>query len=104
MKNWKTAIESIGFKRWQYVKLEHIHCMVFRKTEPNCESEKAENYIEMLKIHQEFHNNEEEEVSCNGCSSEKTNNKQSSLEEDLGATQNLLHELPLIGASGDDFT
>jgi hypothetical protein len=31
IKSWKTAIESIGFVRWRYVKLEHLHCMVFRK-------------------------------------------------------------------------
>lgn len=31
MKSWKTAIESLGFKRWKYVKQEHLHCMVFRK-------------------------------------------------------------------------
>ncbi len=31
MKSWKTAIESMGFKRWRYVKQEHLHCMAFRK-------------------------------------------------------------------------
>ena len=31
MKSWKRAIESLGFKRWKYVKQEHLHCMAFRK-------------------------------------------------------------------------
>lgn len=30
-RNWKTAIESVGFKRCTYEKLEHLHCMAFRK-------------------------------------------------------------------------
>ncbi|XP_065184810.1 S-adenosylmethionine sensor upstream of mTORC1-like isoform X1 [Sycon ciliatum] len=31
MKSWKLAIEQIGFKRWRYEKLEHLHCMAFRR-------------------------------------------------------------------------
>ena len=31
MKDWKNAIESLGFSRCCYEKLRHIHCMVFRK-------------------------------------------------------------------------
>ncbi|XP_074644910.1 S-adenosylmethionine sensor upstream of mTORC1-like [Tubulanus polymorphus] len=31
MKSWKTALESIGFRREKYVKLEHVHAMAFRK-------------------------------------------------------------------------
>lgn len=33
MKSWKMAIEFIGFRRWRYVKLKHLHCMAFRKTQ-----------------------------------------------------------------------
>lgn len=29
MKAWKASIEEIGFKRWRYEKLEHLHCMAF---------------------------------------------------------------------------
>ncbi|RDD43815.1 putative methyltransferase BTM2-like protein [Trichoplax sp. H2] len=32
VKSWKSAIESIGFTRWKYVKLDHLHCMAFRKS------------------------------------------------------------------------
>lgn len=29
--DWRRDIESIGFTRWRYEKLEHVHCMAFRK-------------------------------------------------------------------------
>lgn len=32
MKDWKMAIETIGFHRWKYFKDTHLHCMAFRKT------------------------------------------------------------------------
>jgi len=28
---WTRTIESIGFDRWRYEKLQHLHCMAFRK-------------------------------------------------------------------------
>ncbi|XP_025424436.1 S-adenosylmethionine sensor upstream of mTORC1 isoform X2 [Sipha flava] len=31
MKNWKISLSSLGFWRIKYVKLTHLHCMVFRK-------------------------------------------------------------------------
>lgn len=31
IKSWRTAIESMGFVRWRYVKQDHLHCMAFRK-------------------------------------------------------------------------
>ena len=34
MRSWKTAIEALGFRRWRYVKLDHLHCMAFRKLPP----------------------------------------------------------------------
>lgn len=33
MKSWKKALEHLGFKRWRYEKLQHLHCMVFRKVD-----------------------------------------------------------------------
>ena len=32
IKSWKTALESLGFARYKYEKLEHLHCMAFRKS------------------------------------------------------------------------
>lgn len=31
MKQWKSAIEGLGFNRWKYEKKQHLHCMAFRK-------------------------------------------------------------------------
>ena len=32
MKSWQTALEThLGFKRFKYEKLTHLHCMIFRK-------------------------------------------------------------------------
>lgn len=39
MKSWRTALESMGFKRWRYVKLQHLHCMAYRKVERTCAGE-----------------------------------------------------------------
>lgn len=30
-RDWRKAIESIGFSRFRYEKLQHLHCMAFRK-------------------------------------------------------------------------
>ncbi|XP_014675306.1 PREDICTED: probable methyltransferase BTM2 homolog, partial [Priapulus caudatus] len=32
MRAWRAAVESLGFRRWRYEKLAHLHCMAFRKT------------------------------------------------------------------------
>ena len=34
--DWRHDIESVGFERWRYEKLQHLHCMAFRKL---CRSE-----------------------------------------------------------------
>lgn len=34
MKSWKTAIESLGFRRCKYEKLANLHCMAFRAVPP----------------------------------------------------------------------
>lgn len=36
IRSWKTALEALGFFRWRYVKLQHLHCMAFRKMPPEC--------------------------------------------------------------------
>lgn len=33
MKSWREAMETIGFKRIKYEKLQHAHCMAFRKND-----------------------------------------------------------------------
>lgn len=58
MKSWKRAIESIGFIRWRYVKLQHLHCMAFRKvikkTRPPLMLTQGYTYPDMLYIPQDF--------------------------------------------------
>ena len=34
MTQWRHCIEAVGFHRWRYEKLTHLHCMAFRKTQP----------------------------------------------------------------------
>ncbi|CAD5115624.1 DgyrCDS4579 [Dimorphilus gyrociliatus] len=31
IKSWKLAMENLGFTRWRYEKLQHLHCMAYRK-------------------------------------------------------------------------
>lgn len=31
MKSWRQALECLGFQRWKYKKMEHVHCMAYRK-------------------------------------------------------------------------
>ena len=89
------AIEEIGFKRWRYVKLEHLHCMVFRKTEHDLklDGDGSYDYKDMLKIPQDFQEypNRVELKSC-------------PTEEDIASQKTLLHELPLVDLSDEDLT
>ncbi|KAJ8302342.1 hypothetical protein KUTeg_021329 [Tegillarca granosa] len=57
MKSWKIAIESLGFIRWRYIKLEHLHCMAFRKIFNPGEQSLFLSGItpDMLYIPQDFH-------------------------------------------------
>ena len=95
MKSWKMAIEEIGFKRWRYVKLEHLHCMVFRKTEHDLklDGDGSYDYKDMLKIPQDFQEypNRVELKSC-------------PTEEDIASQKTLLYELPLVDLSDEDLT
>ncbi|XP_066931532.1 S-adenosylmethionine sensor upstream of mTORC1-like [Clytia hemisphaerica] len=39
MKSWKNALEEIGFVRFKYEKLEHLHCMAYRKVKESAITE-----------------------------------------------------------------
>ncbi|KAH0616595.1 hypothetical protein JD844_027823 [Phrynosoma platyrhinos] len=68
MKSWKIAIESLGFKRFKYSKLSHMHLMAFRKISLKTTSDLvSRNYPGMLYIPQDFNSIEEEEFSSNSC-------------------------------------
>ncbi|XP_060080978.1 S-adenosylmethionine sensor upstream of mTORC1-like [Ylistrum balloti] len=64
LKSWRLAIESIGFVRWRYVKLDHIHCLAFRKLHFGevRDKEVATASPDMLYIPQDFHEEDEDKV------------------------------------------
>lgn len=62
MRSWRVAVESLGFKRYKYVKYAHMHLIAFRKVSLATTSDLvSQNYPEMLYIPQDFNTNEEEE-------------------------------------------
>ncbi|KAK7891613.1 hypothetical protein WMY93_023576 [Mugilogobius chulae] len=62
MRSWRVAVESLGFKRYKYVKYAHMHLIAFRKVSLATTSDLvSRNYPEMLYIPQDFNTNEEEE-------------------------------------------
>ncbi|KAG7454713.1 hypothetical protein MATL_G00262690 [Megalops atlanticus] len=62
MKSWRVAVESLGFKRYKYVKFSHMHLIAFRKASLQTSSDLvSRNYPEMLYIPQDFNGAEEEE-------------------------------------------
>ncbi|KAM4553831.1 S-adenosylmethionine sensor upstream of mTORC1 [Fundulus diaphanus] len=62
MRSWRVAVESLGFKRYKYVKYSHMHLIAFRKVSVATTSDLvSRNYPEMLYIPQDFNSNEEED-------------------------------------------
>lgn len=68
IKSWKTAIEAIGFVRWRYVKLKHLHCLAFRKVDTQDLSSNVT--PDMLYIHQDFKEEQEEDTKPYGAEDE----------------------------------
>lgn len=67
MRSWRVAVESLGFRRYKYVKYSHLHLVAFRKVSAATSSDLvSQNYPEMLYIPQDFGSNEEEEESGEG--------------------------------------
>lgn len=61
MRSWRVAVESLGFKRYKYVKFSHMHLIAFRKVSPTTSSDLvSRNYPEMLYIPQDFNTLDEE--------------------------------------------
>ncbi|XP_008309925.1 S-adenosylmethionine sensor upstream of mTORC1 isoform X2 [Cynoglossus semilaevis] len=62
MRSWRVAVESLGFKRYKYIKYSHMHLIAFRKVSLATTSDLvSRNYPEMLYIPQDFHSIEEED-------------------------------------------
>ncbi|XP_028815150.1 S-adenosylmethionine sensor upstream of mTORC1 [Denticeps clupeoides] len=61
MRSWRTALESLGFRRYKYKKSSHMHMLAFRKVSLTTTSDLvSNNYPEMLYIPQDFHSLEQE--------------------------------------------
>lgn len=81
MKSWKLAMQKIGFIRVKYEKLEHIHCMAFRKLKKDNNILDLNSLSELLYIPQDFKSYSTKETV------------QRTDEEDLDISNNFL-ELP----------
>jgi len=56
-RNWRKTIESIGFSRCRYEKLEHLHCMAFRRlAKDDCQLTDLESIDDALCIPQDHDN------------------------------------------------
>lgn len=51
IRSWVSAVSSLGFSKWKYEKLEHIHCIVFRKIQDECIVN--DDMADMMIIHQD---------------------------------------------------
>lgn len=51
IRSWISAITSLGFSKWKYEKLEHIHCIVFRKIQDECSVN--DDMADLMFIHQD---------------------------------------------------
>ncbi|KAM6960687.1 S-adenosylmethionine sensor upstream of mTORC1 [Aplochiton taeniatus] len=64
MRSWRLAVESLGFRRYKYIKSSHMHLIAFRKVSLATTSDlMSSNYSEMLYIPQDFQSNEEEDCA-----------------------------------------
>ncbi|KAJ8245660.1 hypothetical protein GJAV_G00273100 [Gymnothorax javanicus] len=62
MASWRIAVETLGFKRYKYVKFSHMHLLAFRKVSLQTSSDLvSRNYPEMLYIPQDLNGAEEGE-------------------------------------------
>ncbi|XP_035258390.1 S-adenosylmethionine sensor upstream of mTORC1 isoform X1 [Anguilla anguilla] len=62
MASWRVAVETLGFKRYKYVKFAHMHLLAFRKVSLQTSSDLvSRNYPEMLYIPQDLGGAEEGE-------------------------------------------
>ena len=62
MRSWRSALSSIGLERVRYEKLQHAHCMAFRKTGAGHQSTVDHNHLaQMIYIPQDFAKDSEDE-------------------------------------------
>ncbi|XP_038067552.1 S-adenosylmethionine sensor upstream of mTORC1-like [Patiria miniata] len=93
IKSWRRAVESLGFRRWLYVKDTHLHYMAFRKVSQELSLAMSDAGPDLLYIPQDFNEDLEESVF--------DENYQRTGEEDRVISDGFL-ELP--GGAGNHFT
>lgn len=71
MKSWKKALESLGFKRYKYEKLQHLHCMAFQKSHKQSPTVTT-NLSELIYIPQDFQDNDQVTIDNISCSNEES--------------------------------
>ncbi|GFR66342.1 hypothetical protein ElyMa_001968200 [Elysia marginata] len=54
MKSWRQALEHLGFQRWKYSKMAHVHCMAYRKVTDDLPEKFPESVENLLYIPQDF--------------------------------------------------
>ncbi|KAI4880696.1 hypothetical protein NFI96_018428 [Prochilodus magdalenae] len=98
MRSWRVAVESLGFKRYKYVKFSHMHLIAFRKVSVTTTSDLvSHNYPEMLYIPQDFNMLEDEEGFADCCGPAR-----SEFEDDqLASSFAELPDAPYDSDSGD---
>lgn len=64
MGSWRAAVESLGFKRYKYVKYSHMHLIAFRKVSLATAGDLVScNYPEMLYVPQDFNFDDEDDCA-----------------------------------------
>ena len=63
MRSWRVALSAIGLERVRYEKLQHAHCMAFRKTRQATDQHLDHNHLsQMMYIPQDLTKEEEEDA------------------------------------------
>uniref|UniRef100_A0A3P9MMG1 S-adenosylmethionine sensor upstream of mTORC1 n=1 Tax=Oryzias latipes TaxID=8090 RepID=A0A3P9MMG1_ORYLA len=97
MRSWRVAVESLGFKRYKYVKYSHMHLIAFRKVSLATSSDLvSRNYPEMLYIPQDFNSNEEED-----CADVPAQSRSEFEDDQLAWSFNELPDTPYDSDSGE---
>ncbi|XP_065066744.1 S-adenosylmethionine sensor upstream of mTORC1-like isoform X2 [Rhopilema esculentum] len=83
---WKDALAHLGFVRYRYEKLPHLHCMAFRKTKEVFVVHEIPDKSDLMFIPQDFQDEDQEET----CSNENRNEDQDK------EISNLFEALPVV--------
>lgn len=98
MRSWRVAIESLGFRRYRYVKFSHMHMLAFRKVSITTSNDLvSHNYPEMLYIPQDFGMLDEDDSLRDSCQPARSDSE----DEQLALSFSELPEVSYDSDSGD---